>query len=183
MDRPTAVLFDADGVIQRAPDYLHARLTEAIGRAPGEREACMEEIFAAEAPALVGQAAFEVGLAIALRNLRAKCGVETVLDHWRMIEAEAPILTLIGRLRTAGVYCGLASNQERNRAQYMSDRLGYSRVFDREFYSCDLGQTKPSEAFFAEVVRLAPLQPQRTLFIDDRPANVEAAQRCGFVAR
>jgi putative hydrolase of the HAD superfamily len=99
-----------------------------------------------------------------------------------MIESEGPILALVERLRLQGIYCGLASNQERNRARHMSESPGYSRVFDGEFYSCDLRHTKPSPEFFAEVVRTAGLDASRTLFIDDRPENVGAASRCGLVA-
>jgi len=180
---PSAVLFDADGVIQRAPDYLHERLVAAIGRSPSERETCLDAIFAAELPALTGAAAFEEGLAVALRKLDARCDVETVLDHWRLIESEARILALIERLRASGVYCGLASNQERNRARHMSETLGYARLFDREFYSCDLRHTKPADGFFAAVARLSGIEPARTLFIDDRAENVEGARRAGFIAR
>jgi putative hydrolase of the HAD superfamily len=178
----TAVLFDADGVIQLAGDYLHLRLTQALGRSPDEREACMDAIFAAEAPALVGAAPFEAGLAAALRELNAACDIGTVLGLWREIDCNQPVLALVGRLRERGVYCALASNQERNRARHMSQALGYARVFDREFYSCDLGCTKPTAAFFEAVVRGAELDPARTLFVDDRLDNVEAARACGLVA-
>ena len=64
----------------------------------------------------------------------------------------------------------------------MSQTLGYSRLFDREFYSCDLGCMKPSAAFFEAMVREGGLDPARTLFIDDRLDNVEAARSCGLVA-
>jgi HAD superfamily hydrolase (TIGR01509 family) len=177
-----AVLFDADGVIQLASDYLHLRLTEALGRAPSEREACMDAIFAAEAPALVGAASFEACLAPALRELGAPCDVATVLELWRDIVPNAAVLALVGRLRARGVFCALASNQERNRAQHMSQTLGYGGVFDREFYSYDLGCTKPSAGFFDEIVRRASLDPTRTLFIDDREANLAAARGCGLAA-
>ncbi|HEX3406109.1 MAG TPA: HAD family hydrolase, partial [Caulobacteraceae bacterium] len=148
-----AVLFDADGVIQLASDYLHLRLTEALGRAPSEREACMDAIFAAEAPALVGAASFEACLAPALRELGAPCDVATVLELWRDIAPDEAVLALVGRLRARGVFCALASNQERNRARHMSETLGYARIFDREFYSCELGCVKPAAAFFEAVVR------------------------------
>ncbi len=176
------MLFDADGVVQLAADYLHLRLTEALGRTPDERDLCMDAIFAAEAPALVGAAPFEAGLASALRRLNAPCDVEAVLDLWRAIECSQPVLALVERLRGRGVYCALASNQERIRARHMSDALGYARIFDREFYSCDLGCTKPSATFFEEVIRRAELDPARTLFIDDRLDNVEAARACGLAA-
>lgn len=182
MRAANAILFDADGVIQLATDYLHASLVEAIGRPAHERDICMAAVWAAEAPALTGEVAFEVGLQAALLGLGAKCDVETVLEHWRMIAPDASILSLIRQVRQTGVYCALASNQERNRARHMSDALGYRHVFDREFYSCDLGHTKPSRRYFDEVVRLAGLDRGRTLFIDDRLENVEAARQSGLLA-
>lgn len=182
MEAVNAVLFDADGVIQLAPLDMHARLTAAMGRPAHEREACMAEVFAAEAPALTGGAAFEVGLEAALKSLNATCDVEAVLSHFRMITADEPILSLIGRLRRIGVFCALASNQERNRARHMSEALGYGHAFDREFYSCDLRHKKPSAEFFHEIVRLAGLERGRTLFIDDQLENVESARRCGLRA-
>jgi putative hydrolase of the HAD superfamily len=177
-----AVLFDADGVVQLAATDLHLRLTEALGRRPDEREACMDAIFRAEAPGLIGAASFEACLAPVLRELGAACDVAKVLALWREIDPEDGVLTLVGRLRERGLYCALASNQERNRARHMSETLGYGHAFDCEFYSCDLGCTKPSAAFFDEIARRAPLEPTRTLFIDDRADNVAAARACGFEA-
>ena len=182
MAKPDAVLFDADGVIQLAPDYLHLRLLEAIGRTPEERETCMAAIFAAEAPALTGGASFEVGLERVLRELGAKCDVGAVLELWRDIRTDQAIMAMIWRLRATGVYCALASNQELNRARHMSQALGYGEMFDGEFYSCELGHMKPSAMFFEEIMRRSALVPQRTLFIDDRLDNVEAARKCGFLA-
>ena len=180
--RFAAVLFDADGVIQLAPDHLHLRLVEALGRAPEEREACMDAIFAAEAPALIGAASFESCLEPALKSLNAPCEVATVLDLWRDIACDQQVLALIADLRARGVFCALASNQERNRARHMSEQLGYGRAFDAEFYSCELGCTKPSAAFFETMIQRAGLDPARTLFIDDRLDNVEAARACGLIA-
>ena len=102
--RLAAVLFDADGVIQLAPDYLHLRLVGALGRAPEEREACMDAIFAAEAPALIGAASFESRLESALLALNAPCDVATVLDLWRDIACDEQILALVADLRGQGVY-------------------------------------------------------------------------------
>ena len=38
------------------------------------------------------------------------------------------------------------------RARYMSEDLGYSRLFDREFYSCDIGHKKPDAAYFLAIL-------------------------------
>ncbi len=182
MNTITAVLFDADGVIQLAPDRSHARLIEALGRPMEEREACLSELFAAEAPALVSETPFEVGLQAALDRMGAQCDVETVIRHFCTINCDARVMAVIQQIRQAGVYCALASNQERNRARHMSKQLGHAQAFDREFYSCDLGHAKPSPRYFEEVIRLSGLNPSQTLFIDDRPDNVETARQCGLVA-
>ena len=178
---PDAVLFDADGVIQLASDYLHLRLTAALGRAPEEREVCMDAIFAAEGRRWSGRRPSRRRWPVLLQP-NATCDAAAVVDLWRAIEPNQQVLALVGRLRERGVHCALASNQERNRARHMSEALGYARVFDREFYSCDLGCVKPSAAFFEAILREAALDPARTLFIDDRLDNVEAARACGLVA-
>jgi putative hydrolase of the HAD superfamily len=179
---PTAVLFDADGVIQRAPADIHIRLTMALGAAPSDREACMADYFAAEAPCLTGAADFAEALTPVIAKWNATCDAAALVAEWRTIEVDHSILALIDALRRSGVYCALASNQEHHRAHHMSETLAYRQVFDREFYSCHLGHMKPSPDYFHEIVRQANLDPGRTLFIDDRIDNVEAARRAGLQA-
>jgi len=177
-----AVLFDADGVIQRATPGLHDRLTRLLGGAANAREACMADIFAAEAPALVGEADFAHALAPVLERWAATCDVAAILAAWRTIDVDHSVLELVAELRRAGVYCAIASSQERHRARHMSEALGYGARFDREFYSCDLACTKPDVRFFTEILRLSGLPPASTLFIDDRAENVEAARAAGLRA-
>jgi putative hydrolase of the HAD superfamily len=179
---PTAILFDGDGVIQRAPADLRLRLVGVVGAGPSEVEACMADIFEAEAPALTGGADFAETLTPVLGKWKAGCDWATFLAEWRTIEVDRSILALIAGLRRSGVYCALASNQEHHRARHMSEHLAYREVFDREFYSCHLGHTKPSAAYFHEILRLADLDPGRTLFIDDRVQNVEGARLAGLQA-
>ena len=78
--------------------------------------------------------------------------------------------------------CCLASNQMRYRARHMSQDLGYSRLFDREFYSCDIGHKKPEAAYFLAILADLELPPERVLFIDDSEANVAAALGLGINA-
>jgi putative hydrolase of the HAD superfamily len=179
--RIDAILFDADGVIQRAPADIHQRLATSLGAAPHQVQACVADIFEAEAPALVGAAELAETLAPVLARWRAPCDAQALIAQWHTIEVDTSVLGLVAELRAAGMRCAIASNQEAGRARRMSDGLGYGRAFDREFYSCHVGHAKPSPHFFAEVIRQGGLDPPRTLFIDDRPDNVEAARRAGLV--
>jgi putative hydrolase of the HAD superfamily len=87
---------------------------------------------------------------------------------------------MIGKLRSNGILCCLASNQQSYRAQYMSTELGYSEHFDKEFYSCDLGFIKPDSKFFNSIISVIGGPPSTILFIDDQESNVLAARAVGI---
>jgi putative hydrolase of the HAD superfamily len=180
--RRDTVLFDADGVIQRAPADLQARVAAAVGAQPERIGDCIADFFAAEAPGLTGAADLAETLAPVLVRWGSVNDVAAVMAEWLTIEVDRSVLAVIADLRAAGVHCAIASNQEGHRARYMSEVLGYRDLFDREFYSCHLGHAKPMPGYFAEVLRRGAFGPARTLFIDDRIDNVEAARAAGLSA-
>ena len=177
-----AVLFDADGVIQRVSADVIARLTVRFGIATGNANAFLSDIFAAEALSLTGSADFEATISPVFEKWNAPNDPALFRDIWHTIDVDRSVLAVVAELRRTGTYCALASNQEQHRARYMSVGLSYGSAFDREFYSCHLGHAKPSVAYFAEIVNQAGLDPMRTLFIDDRDENVSAARCAGLYA-
>ena len=52
--------------------------------------------------------------------------------------------------------------------------------FDRRFISGELGLVKPDPAIYARVEAETGVDPKGLLFIDDRPANIEAASARGW---
>jgi putative hydrolase of the HAD superfamily len=89
---------------------------------------------------------------------------------------------LVARLRASGVTCGLATNQDLDRALFMDEELGYGGRFDHSFYSCRLGVKKPSPEYFRHALSTVKLAPSAVLFLDDHQVNVEAAQLVGINA-
>lgn len=55
-----------------------------------------------------------------------------------------------------------------------------SSLFEKDFYSNEIGFRKPSPESFQEVIRLSGVNPEETLFIDDSNQNVKAAIACGL---
>lgn len=55
-----------------------------------------------------------------------------------------------------------------------------SSLFEKDFYSNEIGFRKPSPESFQEVIRLSGINPEETLFIDDSHQNVQAAIACGL---
>ncbi|MEI8113885.1 MAG: HAD family phosphatase [Bacteroidia bacterium] len=50
-----------------------------------------------------------------------------------------------------------------------------STLFEKDFYSNEIGFRKPSPESFQEIIRLSGINPEESLFIDDSLPNVEAA--------
>lgn len=55
-----------------------------------------------------------------------------------------------------------------------------SSLFDKDFYSNEIGYRKPAPESFMEIIRLAGINPNESLFIDDSNTNVESAIACGL---
>jgi putative hydrolase of the HAD superfamily len=175
----TAVLFDADGVVQRPTSDWWARLTSLV---PADGEAFVADLMAAEKPSLVGKVDFRDALADALRRWNSPASVDEALEPWSWFAAEPGVVDLISGLRTAGIGCHLATNQHAYRRAIMQDERGYGAWFDQTFYSCDLGLAKPDPAYFRAILSALDLPASSVLFIDDNVANVAAAASVGLQA-
>ncbi|HEX7034129.1 MAG TPA: HAD-IA family hydrolase [Pseudomonadales bacterium] len=176
-----AVLFDADGVVQRAAPGWRDALA-ALSPDPASADAFCAAVFAAERPCLTGAGDFRSALAEALETFGCGSDVEEALRVWTLIDPVDDVLAVARRLRARGLITGLATNQQSYRAAYMSERLGYRSAFDHLFYSCELGHAKPSAGFFRSALANLALPPSQVLFLDDHPDNVAAARQVGLCA-
>jgi len=176
-----AILFDADGVIHRAPPFAD-RLFSAFGCPINAVDECISDIFAVERAALIGDGDYAVALKPILDKWAPGMSPIAFFEHWHTFGIDQRVLDLVQKLRHSGIYCALASNQERHRAKRMSEQLGYADAFDAEFYSCHVGHAKPSARFFEIILERTRLDPAATLFIDDLAENVAAAQSVGIHA-
>ncbi len=171
-----AVLWDADGVLQRHGDWR--RTLDDLGGVPDD---FVEQVWALELQLLCGgdfPAAVE-GLA---RRLGIAHPVEDLLAPWRDIVVLDATLEVVGRVRRSGTPCYLATNQQPYRGAWMQQTLGYGDHLDGVFYSYELGLAKPDPAYFAEVVRRLGLSPDAVLFVDDNQPNVDGARTAGLRA-
>ena len=64
----------------------------------------------------------------------------------------------------------------------IEERLRLSRFLRWSFVSCDTGVRKPDPEAYLGAARALSSEPQRCLFVDDRPRNVAAAQAVGMPA-
>jgi HAD superfamily hydrolase (TIGR01509 family) len=55
-----------------------------------------------------------------------------------------------------------------------------SSLFDKDFYSNEIGYRKPSPESYQEIIRLSGIDPEESLFIDDSHQNIESAIASGL---
>jgi putative hydrolase of the HAD superfamily len=107
------------------------------------------------------------------------------MQEWLDFEnqVDGVLVELIQRLRRYGAKCYLATNQEKLRAQYLLDHMGFGENFDGMFASACLGSKKPDSEFFEKVLNtLSIVDKTSVLFWDDEQKNVDAAQEFGICA-
>jgi len=59
-------------------------------------------------------------------------------------------------------------------------RFEVSSLFERDFYSNEIGYRKPSPESYQEIIKLSGINPEESLFIDDSLLNIESAIHFGL---
>ena len=174
------VLFDADGVLQELPGGWRERVRPYLGE---RAEEFLELTWREEWPCLEGAVDYLPMLARHLDLFGVAVPAERFFhDVWCDLRVDERSVALVGALRAQGLGVHLATNQEMHRTAYMRDALGYDRLFERSFYSWQVGHAKPSPHFFEVVLERLGASGAEVLFIDDTAENVDAARRAGLRA-
>ncbi|MET4079033.1 HAD-IA family hydrolase [Janibacter sp. UYMM211] len=177
----SVLLWDCDGVLQHTARDWGAALDERGG--PG----LARRVFAAEGPALRGETTLAAALEVALVEHEATTGsrpveVPELLAMWESVELDPDAVEVLGQVRSLGVSCHLATNQQDHRVRHMREVMGYDALVDGSFYSSLLGVTKPDPVFFERVLDALGVPAHDVGFVDDVVANVEAAAALGIRA-
>jgi putative hydrolase of the HAD superfamily len=107
-----------------------------------------------------------------------------LIDAWTDIFwPNAPMETLLPRLKQAGLRLVLASNTNALHAQrFLKDFAAALAHFDDLVLSFEIGARKPEAAFFAVCLERAQAAASECLFVDDKPEYVEAARHASIPA-
>jgi putative hydrolase of the HAD superfamily len=178
---PDHLLLDCDGVLQQVGgDGWRSEIRRRLGERTDDFVRAVDDL---EAPALRGEADFPDGL----EEVLARFGVdldaaELYAALWESIRVLPVAWGVAEEAASSGVRVHLATNQHPRRAELMRRTLGYERITEHAFYSCELGVAKPDPAFFEAVVGRLGSRPGRVAFVDDSRRNVEVAQALGLRA-
>ncbi len=95
-------------------------------------------------------------------------------------EPDPEVLALVDAVRRHHTTGLLTNNPPVIREALQYELRGVGLRFDFLGFSCELGSLKPDPAIFRVALARAGCRPQQALFIDDAPANVDAAAALGI---
>jgi len=188
---PSAVVFDFGAVLFRwRPLELLQQVWPTLARDEASAQRWANLIFQSADPQsdwaqfdlgqveedeLIDRLVRRTGVAdIELRRL-----IDAIADHLVPMEDS---VKLFWRLKRAGHRLFYLSNMPRPYAQSLQQRHAFVSAFDAGVFSCDVAMIKPDRRLFQHVQDEMGLTPPHTLFIDDHPANVQAARQLGWQA-
>lgn len=189
-----AVLFDLGGVIL---PLAYGKTIEGLGALLGReareiyRETEQDQLFDRFERGECSEDQFRDGLrSRAAPNHRP---TDSELDEaWNAILGRIPDehLTLLQKLSRAKRTFLLSNTNSIHlrqfRAHYAERHEGqfgpFWTLFERDYYSHELGLRKPDPRSFLHILKAHGLRPDRTLFIDDNNHNIDAARALGLAA-
>jgi putative hydrolase of the HAD superfamily len=182
-----AVLFDIDGVIIRHKTFFAHTLSPRRYIDPG---LVMDSFYGSEINKDCDRGTLDPLLAVRpfLEKMAWKGSSESYFDRQYRHESRCidfRLLKTIQALRSHGILCCIASNQNYYRREYLKRELKAEKYFDHAFFSSELGVNKPDRLYWKKThARLEgnhlSLAPGEIVFLDDSPQNVESAGNYGF---
>jgi len=185
-----AVLFDFGGVYTASPfDAVRARGTD-LGIDPDQamlfvfgsyerdtdhpwHRAERGELSLDEARAMIHDQALAQGLDIDLFDMLASMSGSGMRDE--MVERTR-------RLRADGYRTAMITNNVVEFRDYWRSMLPLDELFDLVVDSSEIGIRKPDPRIFDLALDQLGVRPQASIFLDDHPGNVVAAQQVGMQA-
>ncbi|HXH74863.1 MAG TPA: HAD family phosphatase [Bacteriovoracaceae bacterium] len=99
-------------------------------------------------------------------------------ESWSHLNAETQ--EWLEEIKSTGVRLALFSNMPPELTQYLKINIPWLKIFEKSFYSCELGLCKPHAASFQAVLKGLKQNADEVLFVDDREDNIEGAKSVGL---
>ncbi|MGB6943323.1 MAG: HAD family phosphatase [Bryobacteraceae bacterium] len=181
---PSVVIFDYGNVLCQSQPASDAEAMAAILDVPLPRFTELYWQFRIEydAAALAPAAYWNIVAQTASRTLTADQTSELIEIDSRSWSHPAPVMPQWARdIRAAGLRTAILSNMPAPVRDYVL-RCPWLPEFDARVFSCDLGVCKPEAEMYRECLLALAVHPSEVLFLDDREANVRAAEALGLHA-
>ena len=122
-----------------------------------------------------------------LQALMPNQNLDDIRNAWNAVIGDFPLyrLEFLQLLKTK-YRLFLLTNTDRIHIEHFEDNVGISffsdfyQCFEKVYYSFEMGLRKPDIATYQRIIKKHGLNPNRTLFVDDKKENTDAALLCGL---
>jgi FMN phosphatase YigB (HAD superfamily) len=178
--RISGIFFDLGNVLVEV-DYQ--KFSDGLTSLTGKT---MEELRPAFTDELVGR--YELGLCEEAEFISTLCGRIGVrrndfMEVWSSIfsgKLLVPEDVLLGLSRKYRLW--IISNTNKMHFNHVRAHYSFLEFFEGLILSFEVGAAKPDPAIFNLALERAGIKPEEAVFVDDQPANVEAARKIGIDA-
>ena len=98
------------------------------------------------------------------------------------VREDAATLKLAREIRSLGMRTAILSNMPADLLGELRGAFAWLDEFETQIWSCEHGVIKPDAEIYRRCLDALGCEPQRALFFDDRPRNVEGARAVGMEA-
>ena len=113
--------------------------------------------------------------------------LDEIRAAWNLVIGDFPLERLEFLQMLSGRYkMFLLTNTDQIHIAHFEELVGptfagdFYRCFEKVYYSYEMGMRKPDVEIFNYIIRKHDLSPKRTLFIDDKKENTDAAKQAGL---
>lgn len=112
---------------------------------------------------------------------------EQIINAWNSFLLDIPLkrIELLQSLKQRYRIFLLSNTNEMHIETFEAEMIEHygvkaDELFDKLFYSCRIGMSKPNPEIFDYVLKQAGILPEETVFFDDSALNIEAALKKGI---
>lgn len=113
--------------------------------------------------------------------------LEEIIKAWNLIIGDFPLYRLeFLQMLSTRYRLFLLTNTDSIHINRFEHKVGMSfytdfyRCFEKVYYSYEMGMRKPQPEIFTTILNKHDLSPKRTLFVDDKKDNTDAAEALGI---
>lgn len=90
--------------------------------------------------------------------------------------------TWVKYLKKQGYHLYILSNYSQYMLEKTRDIMDFLKYMDGIVFSCEVRELKPEEGIYKKLLNMYQLEPEKSVFLDDRAENCEGARACGIHA-
>jgi epoxide hydrolase-like predicted phosphatase len=168
-----AIIFDFFGVFCApiATNWFKKTVPDYAAKLPAFQALCTESDLGKLSRAGFNEAVSKLS-GVAVGEVEQGIEAETVID--------TVLVAYVQGLKAKGYRIACLSNGSHEFTLKVITDYGLGELFEQVVLSSDLGMVKPDPRIYIYTLEMLQLPASQAIFVDDRKANVDAAEACGI---